>query len=346
MRLEDIAKKAGVSKTTASLVLNGKPGVSETKRSEILSMIQESDYVRLRKPKRENNRKPVKPRIRFVAGINEDVISLNYQQPFFNELITYITSETNNLGFSLIMSTFPKKNLLMELNHAEQEEPSAGIILLGTNLSSTLIAPISEHFKNLVILDTEAQDVDCSTITMNNFLGSYIATNHLLKMGHEKIGYIKGLPRINNFFDRRRGFKAALSKQSINAKKLPVFHMKGMSFLIPEDHTEALLNFAESVSAIFCENDYIALNVIRILQQNDFKIPEDISVIGFDDIQESAMSFPKLTTVHVPIKEIAVEAVRTITSRAQNQEPEIVHKQLFLNPSFITRDSVKKLNHV
>jgi LacI family transcriptional regulator len=339
MKLEEIAEKAQVSKSTVSLVLNGKPGVSEKKRAEILKIMTDSNYVRLRKkhvPKTADV-----PRIRFAAGINEDVISTDYQQPFFNELITYIFSEINAQGLSMTLSLFNKHTLFDDLKQKESEEPSAGIILLGTNLTTLFLKPICDYFDNLVVIDTESSQIDCNTITMNNFLGSYQAANYLLEMGHRRIGYIKGQPRINNFYDRRRGFKAALFSQHIDPKTLPQFHLPGMHIAPVKNHLDALLYFVQSVTAIFCENDYIALSLVKTLNQNGIRIPEDISIIGFDDIKESQVVQPELTTIHVPIKEIAEETVKIIKEGLEN--PGKTKKQIFFNPSLVIRHSVKEV---
>lgn len=344
MKLADIAKMANVSKSTASLVLNGKPGVSDAKRAEILKLLEDSNYVRLRQPAQAKT--PTNsPKVRFVAGTNEDVVSLDYQQPFFNELIAYISSEINAAGLSLLMSIFPKDSLLEDIKNAELEEPSLGIILLGTNLTSALLRPISEAFENLVIIDTESSGIDCNTVTMNNFLGSFTAANYLLDLGHQKIGYIKGRPRINNFFDRRRGFVAALNERDIDVEHLTVFQMRGMQLFAAEQHLEALLYFAKSVTAIFCENDYIALSLIKLLQQNEISVPDDVSVIGFDDIHESWVITPELTTVHVPLREIANETVRLLHSKIESSGNKQAKKQIFLNPELIVRNSVKNLRH-
>lgn len=340
MKLSEIASKANVSKTTASLVLNGKPGVSDSKREEILKIMNESNYVRLRHPNKSTNKSKLK--IRFVAGTNDDVILTKFEQPFFNELISLLTSEASCKNLSLIMSIFPKETLFQSLKEIENEEKSAGIILLGTNLTSTQLLPLSTYFDNLIIIDTESSGVDCTTVTMNNYLGGYITTQYLLEMGHHNIGYIKGQPRINNFFDRRRGFKSALIENNINPNKLPIFHMKGMQFSQSDErHIESLLNFAKSVTAIFCENDYMALNLIQSLQNNGISVPDDISVIGFDDIVESRFASPQLTTVHVPLREIATETIRLILNGIT--EPLTTRQQIFLNPKLVIRNSVKNI---
>lgn len=340
MRLEDIAKLANVSKSAASLALNGKPGISEKTREHILKVAEENNYVPLRKIRK--NKTP-KIRVRFVACTNGDVIPEDYYRlPFFNDLLSYLSAEVSAKQHQLVTNSLPKKKLFETLSELEQNDPSDGIILLGTNLTSAHISSIAENFNNLVVLDTQSNDVNCNTITMNNFLGAHDATSHLLKMGHREIGYIKGTPRINNFYDRRRGFKHMLAKWDIGVSDLPVFYLPGMKIEIIEEKVQQFLDFANSVSAIFCEDDYIAISVIKTLNKHGINVPEDVSVVGFDDISESRVLSPELTTIHVPVIEIAKEAVQLIENGLHSDTQ--IKKQLLINTRLVSRESVKNLN--
>ncbi|MBP1040294.1 LacI family DNA-binding transcriptional regulator [Vagococcus sp. BWB3-3] len=341
MKLEDIARIANVSKSAASLALNGKPGVSETKRAEILKIAKENDYVPLRKHvKKEDLQNLLK--IRFVACTNEGVISKDYDQlPFFKELLSSLSTEVSFHGHSLSTNTYPKENLLDDLIKSEGNDPSDGIIVLGTNLTYHQIGQINKKFKNLVILDTHCNNINCNTVTMNNYLGAFTATQHLIDMGHTTIGYIKGTPRINNFHDRRSGFKEALKINQIKIEDSPVFYLPGMEISLIQKKYEQFLDFTESCTAIFCEDDYIAISVIKTLNKAKRPVPSSVSVIGFDDISESRVIYPELSTVHVPIKDIIQEAISIIERGTQGN---FAKKQVFVNASLVLRDSVKNIN--
>lgn len=340
MKLEDIAKLANVSKSAASLALNNKPGISDETRANILKLAQEYNYTPLRKHKSKNNLDSERLKIRFIACTNEDVISENYeQQPFFNELLSYLSMEMSSKHHLLITNKLSKQNFLEELLALEESETSDGITFLGTNLTSVHITPLSNHFSKLVILDTQCGNANCNIVTMNNYLGAYEATKYLLKMGHHKIGYVDGTPRINNFYDRQRGFNDALLYYKIKPDSIPKLHVSGMRIGLIEKNIPQLIAFAHSVTAVFCENDYIALSLIKTLNRNGIHVPQDLSVIGFDDIPESRATVPELTTIHVPIKEIAQEAVALIELEANTEVK--VKKQIFLNTQLVTRESVE-----
>ncbi|WP_086348022.1 LacI family DNA-binding transcriptional regulator [Candidatus Enterococcus clewellii] len=339
MKLEDVARLAKVSKSAASLALNGKPGVSDETRQYILEIAEKYDYSPLRKRTKKEEHKL---KIRFIACTNEDVVPENYDQlPFFKELLSYISTEIGAKGHVLTTNSMPKELLFNELSKIEEHDTSDGIIILGTNLTASHIKTVNEHFDNLVILDTQCSSLDCNTITMNNFLGAYDATQHLLEMGHRKIGYIKGIQRINNFYDRRRGFKAAVSSFGLSPADMPKFYLPGMEINPIQNKQEQFLEFIQNITAVFCEDDYIAISVIKTLSKLGINVPEKLSVIGFDDISESRVITPELTTVHVPIKEIAQEAISLIE---QGTTTSLVKKQLFLNTKLVCRDSVRKLN--
>ncbi|MGX6979373.1 LacI family DNA-binding transcriptional regulator [Vagococcus elongatus] len=338
MKLEDIAHLANVSKSAASLALNGKPGVSEKTRARVLKIAKENNYVPLRKHMKIDE---TKLKIRFVACTNENVITDDYDQlPFFKELLSYITTEVGNNHHILTSNNLSKNNLFNELVSLENANPSDGILLLGTNLTSTHIAPVNKYFKNLVVLDTQCSNLDCNTVTMNSYQGGLYATKFLLDMGHENIGYIKGLPRINNFYDRRRGFKDALKFNHLSPNKLPKFYLPAMDIKVISKNREQFSLFVEGLTAIFCENDYIAISAIKTLKNLGYRIPEDISVIGFDDIFECRVMSPELSTIHVPIKEIAKEAISMIENNTSGLKSK---KQIFLNTRLVCRDSVKSL---
>lgn len=339
MKLEDIARLANVSKSAASLALNGKPGVSDETRALIKHIAKENNYVPLRNHRKEEN--DLRLKIRFVACTNNDVIKDNYRQlPFFNELISCLSTEVGSRNHLFLTNNLAKEHLVDSLYALESNDPSDGILLLATNLTSAQISDLAE-VQHLVILDTESSRSNCTTLTMNNFLGSYDAAEHLLKMGHKKIGYIKGTPRINNFYDRRRGFKEALKKHGIDSAELPKYYLPGMDIQEVKENLDKFLDFINSVTAVFCENDYIAINVMKTLNKHGIRVPEDVSIIGFDDIPESRVTMPELTTVHVPIEAIAKESVELIERSISSEN--YVKRQIFFNTHLVKRESVKQL---
>jgi LacI family transcriptional regulator len=256
-------------------------------------------------------------------------------------LLSYLSTEISDKNYIMIINKLSKNNILDELTELEKEKPSDGIIILGTNLTGAHIAPVTTAFSNLVVIDTACNCINCNTITMNNYLGAFEAVDYLIKIGHRKIGYIKGTPRINNFIERRRGFKDALWKNGIDSKDSPKYYLPGMKIQIIDEKLNQFLEFVNSVTAIFCEDDYIAISVIKTLNQCGIQVPRDVSVIGFDDIPESQVTTPELTTIQVPIKQIAKETINLIEHGFEDENP--YKKQIYVNPYLVLRNSVQSL---
>src|SRR5699024_8393032 len=226
MKIYDIARLANVSKSAVSLAINGKPGVSAKTREYILNIVEKYNYVPLRNVNSQSKKKGT---IRFIACKSPDLINEYYQDlPFFNELISYLSSEINNYPYDLIISTFDENTILKELNEMEKEHSSEGIILLGTNLSKKQIHLIHNQYNNLVILDTHHPEINANFVSINNFLGGYIAADYLICQGHEKIGYVKGVPTITNFKERNHGFFSRLEESSLAIADKFIFKLSAM----------------------------------------------------------------------------------------------------------------------
>ncbi|WP_239257072.1 LacI family DNA-binding transcriptional regulator [Listeria ilorinensis] len=341
MKLEDIARLANVSKSAVSLALNGKPGVSEETRLHILKIVEENNYVPLRNTNKKNKKKSA---IRFIACKSPDLITDQYQNlPFFSELLSYLSAEIASYPYDLIISTFEIQTFLEELSEAEKEQPSAGIILLGTNLSAEEIRRIQQEYPKMVILDTRHPHIPANFVSINNFLGGYMAADHLLKLAHQKIGYVMGLPRIKNFEERKNGFYARLEEAGITIPDTHIFHLPAMQIKEEAVVKEMFANLSERPSALFCENDYMAISMIKMLQSLSIKVPEQISVLGFDNINESKVITPELTTVHVKKRDIAEQTLALLTKQIK-ADTMFETRQIQVNTSLIERASCAPFN--
>lgn len=334
MKIEDIARLANVSKSAVSLAINGKPGVSPETRQRILNIVEEHDYVPLRNV---TNRSKKKRTIRFIACKSPDLITDQYQSlPFFNELISYLSSGINNYPYDLVISTFDENTFLKELNEAEQEQKSEGIILLGTNLNKKQICLIHNHYENLVILDTHHPDINANFISINNFLGGYLAADYLIEQGHEKIGYVKGVPTITNFQERKHGFLSRLQEASLTILDHFIFELSAMEIQNGDEIIKTFEGLEEYPTAIFCENDYMAISLMKSLKNIGIIVPDQVSIVGFDDIRESLVINPELTTLQVNKKEMAIQTL-DLLDQLINKTSATKHIQV--NTSLVERES-------
>lgn len=342
IRMEDIARLANVSKSAASLALNGKPGVSNETRAHVLEIAQKHNYVPLRNLNKKNEDSSTNYVIRFVACKTNNIITENYQSmPFFNELLGYFTNELKNYPFSLLISSVNLDSFQTDLELIEQEQKSDGIFLLGTNLNLEEIDEVFKLEHNLVVIDTCALESNLDYVAINNYQGAFQAAKYLIDNGHRQIGYGRAQNRIYNFDERQRGFSESLAKHGLIVNENNIFNFHGMKVEDEFSHQINLNRDSEFPTAIFCENDYIAISLMKSLAAMKLRVPEDISIIGFDNISASKLVSPELTTVYVNKQKIAQESLRIMLEKLDGSPVGSIHS--FVNTSLIERQSVRTL---
>jgi len=346
LKIDDIARLAGVSKAAVSLAFNNKPGVSEQTREHILDIAQAHGYKpRTIKTGRESHKSHANAIIRFVACKNTDIVTEHYDTlPFFNELIHHITDQVKQHGSTLVISSIDVNDLEQELPNLEKDQPTAGLLVLGTNLTPPMIERIQDIHQNVVILDTCFDHLDANFVSINNSLGGYQAGKHLIGLGHRRIGYVKSRARISNFTKREEGFMAALAEQQLKVDDALTFEFEPMMVMPQDRFQQSIRELKELPSAIFCENDYMAISVVKSLQNVGLRVPEDISVMGFDNIFEAKVISPELTTVHVKKDALAQTAVRLMMDPL-NQTANIASRaHICVNTEVVERRSCARVN--
>lgn len=337
--MEDIARLAGVSKSAVSLALGGKPGVSAETRERILRIAKEHGYV----PKASGSAETKAGTLTFLVFTNSEIVlEQYYQQPFFRELIYFIEERCRAEGYALIFTAVDLRTMERDIATIVEDNRSEGIVLLGTNLSKEQIEIITERAPNhLVVLDTCFDTLPVHFVEINNRMGGYQAGSHLADIGHTRIGYIASNVRIHNFEERKRGFMDALKERGLIVEEKHEFSVAPTILSSQESlkrQLQAYLASGEPLpSALFCECDYIAISAMKTLAELGYKIPEDVSIVGFDNITESQVVSPELTTVHVAKKQLAYQAVELlIRSIASDDE---VKSKLKVDTMFIERAS-------
>lgn len=343
MKMEDIAKLANVSKSAVSLALSGKPGISEETRSKILQIVKENGYLP-RAMVRADKKNSVSNTLRFVACTNSGIVLEQfYKQPFFMELIHDIEEQCRARGYSLFFSSVPTEQLEDAIQTMESENESSGMILLGTNLTQGQIEFIARKQPNLVVLDTCFETLNVNFIVMNNVMGAYQAAKHLLELGHRRIGYVESNSRMYNFDSRRRGFLQALEEWNVTLDEAHHFSVSPTVVSSQDDFKQRLLELKGQLpTALFCECDYIAISVIKSCIELGIRIPEELSVIGFDNIHEATIITPELTTVHVEKGTIAELAVSKLLDIVEQEDK--VKIKSFIDTHLVIRNSCKAVD--
>lgn len=320
MKMEDIAKQANVSKSAVSLALNGKPGISEETREKIIRIAQESGYITKRRSAPSQER-PLSSLLFLVCANSGIVLEQYYQQPFFRELIHYIEERCRSKGYSLQFTSLDTEALEHNLKSLSEDNRNRGVILLGTNLSRQQIVSIAEQLPHLVVLDTCFETLPIPFVEINNVMGAYQAGAHLYEIGHREIGYVASNVRIHNFNSRKRGFMSALQDRAHTIPDSRMFSVAPTILYSQESMREQLQAYLQAngrlPTALFCECDYIAISTMKTLNELGYRVPEDVSVIGFDNITESMVISPELTTIHVEKEKMAQVAVDLLIDRME-----------------------------
>lgn len=343
MNMDDIAKLAGVSKSAVSIALNGKAGVGEDTRMRILKIANEHGYsgkIKTAVPEKTGRV------VQFLVFTNSQLVHEDYyQQPFFKELIHFIEQRCRSHGYTLQFSTINENNYEQGIPLLNDDDGSSGVILLGTNLDSTSISDIAARLPRLVVLDTCYDELPVHFVEINNYMGGFQAGSYLLKQGHRKIGYIGSDERIHNFDERRRGFLAALAANGIEVPDSCALAVPPAILAAQEPLREQFRrltdNGQEMPTAWFCECDYIAIGAMRVLRGLGYRIPDDVSILGFDNIDECLIVSPELTTIHVEKQRMAELAVDLISSAFEDDDN--IKTKVKVDTRFVERNSCKKI---
>lgn len=339
MKIDDIARLAGVSKSAVSLAFHNKPGVSEETRQHILDIAQANGYVP-RTLKQNRHLAKSNSVIRFVACKNLGIVTEQYDsQPFFNELIHHLTGYAREKEQTIAISSIPVQSLSEEIRALEREQPSAGLLLLGTDLTPEDIESVRPLHAELVVLDTLYEQVDSTFVSINNYQGGYQAGKYMASLGHRQIGYVESESRLQNFSRRKAGFLAALAEEGLSVDPKHVFALKPMLVAPHAPFGEAFSALKEQPTAIFCENDYMAISAIKTFQEMGLDVPHDVSVMGFDDIREATVIGPELTTVRVRKEVMARTALDLLLKKIEGQESGSV--QVLVNTEIVPRRSCR-----
>lgn len=341
MKINDIAKLANVSKSAVSLALNGKAGVSEKTRQRVLQIAKENGYIPRPVVKMDELTGQNTKSFRFIACTNEGIVTEQYESlPFFMELINSLDRHAGAAGYSLMVSSVTSENLSQEIIRLENEQKSAGILLLGTNLTAEQIKMVADIHPNLVVLDTCYGMLDANFVVMNNMHGAYKAGQYLVEQGHTRIGYCSSESRMYNFDMRKKGFFTAMDEHQLSIADEHTFVMSPTLIQSSVEFQRQIQKLKDNLpTALFCECDYMAISVIKSLTELGLRVPHDISVIGFDNIIESQVITPELTTIHVKKERIALLAVEKLLREVDETEPDKL--KIFVDTELIERKSCR-----
>lgn len=316
--IRDVAREAGVSVATVSRAFNNSGPVKDATRQRIRTVAQRINFLPNSTARSLSTR-----RTHTIGVLLPDVYG-----EFFSEVIRGIDQTVQRHGFHVLISS----------SHNEPDEVEAavramrgrvdGLILMASGLDATTLSQNLPDRAHVVLINANHDASQYDTLTIDNFGGAHAMTRHLLRLGHREIRMIRGGERNRDASERAKGFRAALEQAGTKCRD---------EWVVPGDFTEAsgyraaqmLLAGTVRPTAIFAANDSMAVGALRAVREAGLRIPEDVAVVGFDDIPIAEYMSPALTTVRVSIALLGAKAAeRLFTSMAAQGRSDRKHEVL------------------
>jgi LacI family transcriptional regulator len=338
--LADIAKKSGVSLTTVSLVLRNKSGagIPPETRQRVLDTARDLGY-RLKVSGSTEQPRQTLTQIGVVLRAREDDLPL--ANPFYSYILAGIEAACRQNRLNFLSATLPVNadNYPIEVPRLLEEEHVDGLLLVGTFVDQTLDHVLGEKSVPIVLVDAYSESNAYDAVVTDNYQSAYRAVSYLIEKGHQHIGIVGSLRRAYpSIRERRRGYLDALQDHDLDAAYFADCH------LIREEAATAvstLLHDSPQVTALFGVNDDMAIATMRAVQASGRRVPDDLSIIGFDDIELAHLTVPALTTMQVDKVNMGRTAVQTLLNRAQaGDAPQI---SVALHTRLIERQSVRDI---
>jgi len=325
--IKDIARVVGCSISTVSRVINDRDGVDPLTRKRVQEAIDRLEYV----PNlTAQGLRAKRGRLIGVAIPNSTVGA-------FSVVVQFALEAAYSQGFNVVLvnshddpdleETLIKSLLSREIN---------GVMLTRVSDESKIVTKIVKRNIPIVVIDRAFEHENVSNVVLDNHRAGCMAAEHLLELGHRRIACITGPLKILLSRERLRGFQSTLAERGVG---LPPSHLYEGNFLYQTGilGVQALREQGASYTALWAMNDLMGFGAMRALHERGMRVPEDVSVLGMDDLEIAEMVSPPLTTIHYPIKELVERAMELLISQINSSE--VRSETIVLEPSMTVRGS-------
>ncbi len=269
----ELAKKLNLSATAVSMALNNKPGVSTNTRNLVIKEAEKYGYDFSKLALKKNK--------------EGEIYCIIYRA--HNAILNYTP-------------IFEKSDDLQKFIEDMQIVDCVGIILLATEITPSVCNQFRKLSVPIILLDSYFDSVDCSSVIINNAQGAYLATNYLIDRTGKQPGHLSSSYKIKNFTERKRGVHQAIREHGMSVGKSVLHELSPSIDGAFSDMLEIIDSGDDLAECYFADNDLIAIGAIKALKLRGYKVPQDVAIIGFDNISEGRVIDPSLTTVDIPRK--------------------------------------------
>ena len=330
--IRELSKMTGFSPATISNALNHKKGVSRETAEEVFRVARETGYL--------SANAVTKIRLLMFAR-NGKILD---DTPFFQRLIEGCEEECHRLGYEMVISRLNYRDPDYERQVRELlGEQGAAVVVLGTEMMDGDLEPYRNAPCPLVLLDHWSEAMNFNAVLINNADAARMMTDHLLDNGHTEVGYLRGNFRIKGFRSRFVGFQTALKKRKLPYREEYTVTLGTSLNTAYQDMLDYLEKKPKLPTAFFADNDMIALGAMKALQEKGYRVPDDVSIGGFDDLPFSEICSPALTTLRVPNREMGKMAVRRVAEMIEGIAADAIIKTQVC-PKIVYRSTVKRLS--
>lgn len=327
LTIADVAELAGVSYQTVSRVINEKPDVSPETRQRVLEIIEETGY---------------RPSglARGLATAHTATIGLvvpDIANPFFSDLAREIEQSAYKKGYSVFFcNTNEDPTREIDVLNTLEEKHVDGVIICGLRQENARMKKVLARLPAVVLVNRQLNGTDYPTVMIDNTEGAKQAVRHLVHLGRRSIGLLAGPKTSYSGACREMGYRQAMAEANLSVKD------GWRQYCRPtvEDGVitaQTLLALHPELSALFCYNDLLAVGALQACSRHGLKVPTDVAIVGFDDIQLAALVTPALTTCRIPRVEVGRQAVELLLRKIQGEE--LNPRTVIISSELIIRES-------
>ncbi|MEN9938951.1 MAG: hypothetical protein RLZZ387_5530 [Chloroflexota bacterium] len=305
--IKDVADAAGVSTTAVSLFLNDRPGISQSTRERIAAAVQSLGYVPRASARRSGSGA-------FIGMLVEQLPLPVHVDHFYAGVVQGLQAEAERLGYNLALSVVDPAQAGLPRLIAEQH--AAGIVAVGGgDITDALLDRVTEEGMPLVAVDNQSRSRAVDSVVTDNLQGAYTLTRHLLDLGHRRIAFIRGPEKYKSLGERLQGYREALLEAGVPLDERLV--QPAISSGLPRKgyrEMMRLLELDDPPTAVFAASDRTAVGALDAIRERGLRVPEDISLAGFDGVALGEHTTPPLTTVRTRNYEMGVAAIQRLDS--------------------------------
>jgi LacI family transcriptional regulator len=333
--ISTIAEACAVSPTTVSLVLNDKPGISTKTRTRVLNMARDLGY--LSATSQANKKKRRLSTVGMVVKTEPDL--LPFSNPFYSQVIAGVDDACRDMGINLLFAMLPvnRHNQPVTVPPLMENSDVDGLLMVGAFIDETILSILGHRHLPIVLVDGYSDTNSYDMVVSDNFHAAHRAVEYLIQNGHRHIGLIGSEPGCYpSLCERRNGYLRALKEHGISQTYLSDFNINRSQ---GEAETIQLLTENPQVSALFCVNDNVAMGALRAASQMNRRVPQDLSMISYDDTYLTTSVSPALTSMHVDTLAMGRAAVHLLALRLE--KPDAARYTFTIHPELVERESIK-----